>query len=62
MAQFCQSLFNRGKNRVLVDPHPDNAFAIRAYTKAGFQRLGETTTNYGRALLMALDRQENDRQ
>ena len=62
MAQFCQSLFDRGKNRVLVDPHPDNAFAIRAYTKAGFQRLGETTTNYGRALLMALDRQENDRQ
>jgi aminoglycoside 6'-N-acetyltransferase len=62
MARFCQELFERGKNRVLVDPHPDNIFAIRAYTKAGFQRLGETNTNYGRALLMALDRQENDRQ
>jgi aminoglycoside 6'-N-acetyltransferase len=36
--------------------------AAGAYTKAGFQRLGETTTNYGPALLMALDRQENDRQ
>jgi aminoglycoside 6'-N-acetyltransferase len=62
MASFCSMLFVRGKNRVLVDPHPDNIVAIRAYTKAGFQRLGETTTNYGRALLMALDRQENDRQ
>ncbi|MBB3412240.1 aminoglycoside 6'-N-acetyltransferase [Rhizobium sp. BK316] len=62
MANFCRALFDRGKNRVLVDPHPDNIVAIRAYTKAGFQRLGETTTNYGRALLMALDRQENDRQ
>lgn len=62
MAKFCRKLFEKGKNRVLVDPHPDNIFAIRAYTKAGFQRLGETNTNYGRALLMALDRQENDRQ
>lgn len=61
MADFCRELFEKGKNRVLVDPHPDNIFAIRAYTKAGFQRLGETNTNYGRALLMALDRQENDR-
>lgn len=62
MTSFCRTLFDRGKNRVLVDPHPDNIFAIRAYIKAGFQRLGETNTNYGRALLMALDRQENDRQ
>jgi aminoglycoside 6'-N-acetyltransferase len=62
MERFCQELFEKGKSRVLVDPHPDNIFAIRAYTKAGFQRLGETNTNYGRALLMALDRQENDRQ
>jgi len=62
MADFCRELFEKGKTRVLVDPHPDNIFAIRAYAKAGFQRLGETTTNYGRALLMALDRQENDRQ
>jgi len=61
MALFCEGLFEKGKRRVLVDPHPENAFAIRAYAKAGFQRLGETTTNYGRALLMALDRQENDR-
>jgi aminoglycoside 6'-N-acetyltransferase len=62
MTLFCRELFGKGRNRVLVDPHPENAIAIRAYTKAGFQRLGETTTNYGRALLMALDRQENDRQ
>jgi aminoglycoside 6'-N-acetyltransferase len=62
MRGFCRQLFERGKSRVLVDPHPDNISAIRAYAKAGFQRLGETNTNYGRALLMALDRQENDRQ
>ncbi|TBE73818.1 GNAT family N-acetyltransferase, partial [Rhizobium leguminosarum] len=62
MIGFCDMLFAKGAQRILVDPHPDNAFAIRAYTKAGFQGLGETTTKYGRALLMALDRQENDTQ
>ncbi|TCL73127.1 GNAT family N-acetyltransferase [Rhizobium sp. BK251] len=58
MRLFCTRLFDRGARRILVDPHPENAIAIRAYAKAGFAELGEATTNYGRALLMALDRQE----
>lgn len=58
IGRFCGGLFAKGARRILVDPHPDNAIAIRAYSKAGFTRLEETTTNYGRALLMALDHQE----
>ncbi|WP_180899355.1 GNAT family N-acetyltransferase [Martelella soudanensis] len=41
--------------RVLVDPHPDNAAAIRAYEKAGFIRLGIFSMTSGPALLMARD-------
>nr|WP_245441493.1 hypothetical protein [Rhizobium vallis] len=39
-------------------------YALRPFrrTEAGSQGLGETTTNYGRALLIALDRQENNTQ
>ena len=41
--------------------YPD-VFIEYLYSKAGFQRLGETITNDGPALLMAMDRLENDRQ
>lgn len=59
---FCERLFAKGARRILVDPHPDNAVAIKAYAKAGFARLEEATTQYGRALLMALDHPENEKQ
>nr|WP_245277398.1 hypothetical protein [Rhizobium leguminosarum] len=39
-----------------------NAFWPLGLDETGLRGLGETTTNYGRALLMALDRQENNTQ
>src|SRR6476646_342007 len=36
--QFAGGLLASGIPRVVTDPDPDNARAVRAYTKAGFQR------------------------
>jgi aminoglycoside 6'-N-acetyltransferase len=44
-----------GAPRVVTDPDPDNARAIRAYEKAGFRREREIDTPDGRALLMVCD-------
>lgn len=38
--------------KIIIDPKPDNARAIRVYEKAGFQKVGEVTTPDGPALLM----------
>lgn len=50
---FTDDLFKSGIPRVVLDPRPDNARAIRAYEKAGFigERVVETPD--GPALLMA---------
>ncbi|HEY4191420.1 MAG TPA: GNAT family N-acetyltransferase [Mesorhizobium sp.] len=53
--QFTAELFEEGALRVVIDPAPGNARAIRAYEKAGFQPLGERKSQYGHVLLMALD-------
>ncbi|MHA6641450.1 GNAT family N-acetyltransferase [Mesorhizobium sp. A623] len=58
--QFTEMLFEEGALRVVIDPHPDNGRAIRAYEKAGFRPLGERTSEYGRALLMAIDADEGE--
>jgi len=42
-----------------AEPH---AFSALGLDQTGLRGLGETTTNYGRALLKAPDRQENDTQ
>ena len=53
---FCRRLFAQGVPRVLIDPSPDNARAIRAYEKAGFSAYGEARTqSWGHLLLMARD-------
>lgn len=52
---FADRLLGGGAPRVLIDPDPDNARAIRTYTKAGFRTLGPRDTAQGRVLLMALD-------
>ncbi len=53
--QFCELLFEEGCPRVIIDPHPDNARAIRACEKAGFRAFDTRTTVHGPALMMALD-------
>jgi aminoglycoside 6'-N-acetyltransferase len=48
-------LLASGVPRLIIDPDPDNARAIRAYEKAGFVAFDRRTTIYGPALLMARD-------
>jgi aminoglycoside 6'-N-acetyltransferase len=52
---FLEGLFAVGCPRVLTDPDPNNARAIRAYEKAGFRRYREVEVATGRALLMIRD-------
>jgi aminoglycoside 6'-N-acetyltransferase len=49
---FIDGLIAEGAPRIITDPDPANARAIRAYEKAGFQRDREVDTPDGRALLM----------
>jgi len=57
--QFAAELFAEGVPRLIVDPHPDNVRAIRAYSRAGFEAFDtRTTTEYGPAVIMALDAPE----
>jgi aminoglycoside 6'-N-acetyltransferase len=50
--QFTDGLLASGIPRVMTDPDPDNARAVRAYAKAGFQRERMIETPNGPALLM----------
>ncbi|HEY6631427.1 MAG TPA: GNAT family N-acetyltransferase [Rhizobiaceae bacterium] len=58
LRQFTDMLFEEGAPRVVIDPHPDNLRAIRAYEKAGFRAFDRRTTVYGPALMMARDAEE----
>ncbi len=49
---FTERLLARGTPRVVIDPDPANARAIRAYEKAGFARDRVVSTPDGPALLM----------
>ncbi len=49
---FVDGVLAAGAPRVITDPDPDNARAIRAYEKAGFQQEGRVNTPDGIALLM----------
>ena len=51
--QFTDMLFEEGCPRVVIDPHPDNLRAIRAYEKAGFRAFDTRISEYGPALMMA---------
>ena len=53
--QFVDELFEEGAPRVIIDPHPDNGRAIRAYEKVGFRPIGRRQSDYGDVLLMAVD-------
>ena len=50
--QFTNGLLTAGTPRVLTDPDPANARAIRAYEKAGFLTEGLVDTPDGLSLLM----------
>ena len=49
---FIERLLESGTPRVVTDPDPENARAIRAYEKAGFCKDRLVDTPDGRALLM----------
>jgi aminoglycoside 6'-N-acetyltransferase len=54
---FVARLLAGGAPRIVIDPAPDNARAIRAYQKAHFRVAGRrTTSEYGDALLMVRDK------
>ncbi|MEW9835374.1 GNAT family N-acetyltransferase [Mesorhizobium marinum] len=53
--QYAELLLEEGAPRVIIDPHPENLRAIRAYEKAGFRAFERRDTIYGPALMMALD-------
>lgn len=50
--RFIDDMFAKGHPRVITDPDPGNARAIRAYEKAGFRREKVVSTQGGPALLM----------
>lgn len=52
---FVADLFEAGAPRVITDPNPRNARAIKAYENAGFHFLDRRTTISGEALLMGCD-------
>lgn len=60
LAQFIEQLFEEGCPRVIIDPDPTNARAIRAYEKAGFRAFDTRTSIYGPALMMARDAPGDD--
>ena len=62
IAAFADGLFRQGAVRVIIDPDPANARAIRAYEKAGFTAFDRRTTIYGDALMMARDAPDRNRQ
>src|SRR5437764_12896621 len=56
---FVERLFSAGTPRVVTDPNPRNARAIRAYVKAGFRPIDAGATVSGEALLMSCDARTN---
>jgi RimJ/RimL family protein N-acetyltransferase len=56
--QFVAELFATGATRIVIDPDPQNAQAIRAYEKAGFRFVDTRHSIYGPAHFMALDKAE----
>jgi aminoglycoside 6'-N-acetyltransferase len=52
---FLERLVRSGTPRVVTDPDPANARAVRAYEKAGFEKIRLVDMPDGRALLMVYD-------
>ncbi len=58
---FVRRLFAAGASRIVIDPDPANAAAIRANEKAGFRVFDRRTSIYGPAVLMIRDRENRVR-
>jgi aminoglycoside 6'-N-acetyltransferase len=55
-----EMLFEEGAVRLIIDPHPNNKAAIACYEKAGFSAFDTRESQYGPALMMALDNPNPD--
>ncbi|UFX45318.1 acetyltransferase [Bradyrhizobium sp. 41S5] len=53
---FVDDRLAQGAPRIVTDPNPANARAVRAYAKAGFREAGMVDTPDGPALLMIRDK------
>lgn len=51
-----RELFSSGVPALGIDPHPNNGKAIRAYEKAGFQKIKQVSNKWGPNLLMSIHR------
>jgi aminoglycoside 6'-N-acetyltransferase len=60
LRQLAELLFDEGAPRLIIDPDPANEAAVKAYRKAGFVPFDTRTSEYGPALMMALDNPEPD--
>jgi aminoglycoside 6'-N-acetyltransferase len=55
LCSLAELLFEEGVPRLIIDPDPANVMAIKAYEKAGFAAFDTRISQYGPALMMALD-------
>ena len=58
---FCELLFAEGIPAVGIDPDPENAAALRCYSKVGFKEVIRRTTKWGDAVCMAIHQTRDDR-
>ena len=55
LAAFVAALREEGHETIIIDPDPDNARAVRAYTKAGFRPVPHLDGRTGDVLIMQHD-------
>ena len=60
LMELADLLFEEGAMRLIIDPSPNNKRAIRAYEKAGFAAFDTRTSQFGPALMMALENPNPD--
>jgi aminoglycoside 6'-N-acetyltransferase len=58
IAALAQMLFGEGTPRLVADPDPDNAIAVKCCLKAGYEPLGMRIYDTRPVLMMALDNPE----
>jgi aminoglycoside 6'-N-acetyltransferase len=61
LAAFVARLREDGHTNIIIDPDPDNARAVRAYTRAGFRPVPHLQGRTGDVLIMHHDPAANER-